>query len=287
MSELNDQELFKAAISDEPVTEAPVETPAEETPQEQPRADHGRFAAKSEPEPEPTPQPAPQEPAKEPTEAMVPSWRLREINEAREANERRWQNERDDLMRQMAELRQQVKPQTQEPVDWFTDPNAALKQQLSPIEQQYQSLEKRLLMRASRAEALSEYGKDAVKEMESAIEKAYQERHPDMQLLAAQMQASEHPIGVAMQWHQRDKLVRDTGGDLNAFKQRILDDAMKDPAFQAKVVEMVRGGQGNPQGKPNTLVQLPPSISRAPSAASPHEQSGDLSDGSLFRHAMS
>src|SRR5687767_7232752 len=104
---MDDKELFNAATSDEVAT---VETPAD-TPEtvDQPRDEHGRFAPKaSEPEAEqvtPQPEPAAQP---EPQEAQVPSWRLREEREAREAAESRYREAQAHFQRQMQELQSRV-----------------------------------------------------------------------------------------------------------------------------------------------------------------------------------
>lgn len=184
MSELNDKELFESAISDQPEVKSEPETAKEEPKGDgQHRNEKGQFASK-EAKPEPVAETQPEQPKAEKPEAdkeaHVPSWRLREVNEAREAAERRAMQVENDL----AELRRQMQSQApkEEPVDFFTDPNAAFKQQLSPLESRLQTVTQNLTLRASRAEAVATYGKDAVKEMETAVENAMRERHPDMRL---------------------------------------------------------------------------------------------------------
>ena len=89
-----------------------------------------------------------------------------------------------------------------------------------------------------------------------------------------------------MQWYQDQKIRQETGGDLSAYRQKILDEAMKDPAFQAKVLESTRTqAQAAPSGNPN--IKLPPSISRLPgSGVSAAElDGGDMTDASLFKYA--
>ena len=295
MSDLNDKELFDNAIAD-----TPAETPTEvvETPQnvDEPATEGrvrdpetGRFAKAETPAPvTEQPQAEPQaEPQVQPDNAAhVPSWRLREVNEAREAAERRFNDEvaaRQNLERQLAEIRQQNQPKA-EPIDIFTDPDAAFKQRLSPVEEQMRTMQANFNLRASKAEAIAGHGKAAVDEMEKALGEAMRSGQPDMQTLSVQMRNSDDPVGVAMNWYQRDKLVKETGGDLSAFKTNLL----KDPTFLAQALEAAKAqasGQ-SPGTRPNTVVQLPPSINRATSAASPHDEAGDLSDKSLYANAI-
>ena len=290
MTELSDKELFESAISDAPIVEETPEAPVVAETNDGPvRDEKGRFAPKQAAEPVTEAQPAPvvdEQPAKE--EAQVPSWRLRELREAREAAERRAQEAADraaHLERQFAAMQQQLQQQKpQEPVDPWADLPGYLQQSQSTFEQRLAQAEMRANLRASRAEQIAIHGREAVTEMEKAIDEASRKGHPDLPLLSMQMRNSDDPVGVAMQWYQRDKLVRETGGDLTAFRNRTLEEALKDPAFLAKAVEAVKAQSGM---KPttNTVVQLPPSINRATSAASPHDDAGDLSDASLMAFA--
>lgn len=300
MSELNDKELFESAISDTPLEATPE--PAQETPAPaeadtdgQPRDDKGRFAPKAAEADEPAPQaeaalqPAAQQQQTD-TAAQVPSWRLREVNEEREAAVRRAidaEARAQSVERQIAELRRQSEPKP-EPIDVYADPLGAFKQQLSPIEQQLQTTNANTNLKMSRLEAMIVHGAEAVTEAEKAVGEAMKAGHPGMAALAAEMRNSEHPVGVALNWHQREKLLKETGGDLSSYKNKTLEDALNDPAFLAKAMERARAqasGQAQPNGKPNTTVQLPPSLNRAPSAASPHEEIGTLADRDLYAFA--
>lgn len=290
--QLNDKELFESAISDTPsekVAEAPVEQPVEQASDEgRVRDEKGRFApkeAKPETVVEQQPEPAQAQAPVADKEAHVPSWRLREVNEAREAAERRAAQFESEMAQLRRLLQEQQKPK-EEPVDFFQDPQAALKQHISPIESQFQTLAQNLTLRASKAEAIAVHGREKVAEMEAAIGKAMQERHPDIGILRTQMQNSDDPVGVAMQWHQRESLIRETGGDIAAFKSKMSEELLKDPAFLAKAIEAVKGQAAVPQGKATNTVQLPPSLNRAGSAASPHDDPGDLSDRSLYAQAI-
>jgi hypothetical protein len=284
----------------EPIAE-PAETP-------EPIADatgrlhgqDGKFVPKAkEPDAAPIQQQAPETPdTPQPTEddkaAQVPSWRLREVREAREAAERKAEEavresyavrqQLQDMQRRLAELQ---KPK-QEPVDFFANPEAAIAQHISPIEERFAQLQSKLLLNSSRAMAVAIHGAAAVQEMEAAVEKATRENHQELSLLAAQMRASDDPVHVAMQWHKRTKLWETTGGDPDAYKKRVLEDAMKDPEFQAKVLAAARGqAEATPTARPN--VQLPPSLNKATGAGltnSDPSEEADMTDRGLFKYAM-
>lgn len=296
---MDDQGLLSSIMADE------AKEPAVETPIEQPRDDQGRFAPKEEAEAKPAEvKPAEAKPAEPQPEAKqavpeddktgnVPSWRLREEREAREAALRRvdeesraryaLQSQLQDMQRQMERLQ----APKQEPVDFFTDPNAAFKQQLSPFEQRFESLASEVRLNTSKAMAVSLHGAQPVMEMEQAIEKAMAANDPDMMPLAAQMRASNDPVSVAMKWHQSRKLWETTGGDPDAYRQRVLDEAMKNPEFQAKVIELARG-QAPAQSSSRPNIQLPPSLNKASGSGSStvSGEDADMSDRALFAHAM-
>jgi hypothetical protein len=285
-TELNDKELFESAIADTPAEETVTQeqTPEPESDaarQERERDERGRFVAKAEETPaEPVAAQQEAAPQAQPNEAHVPSWRLREVNEAKEAAERRARELEDRyhaIERQFAEMKQsQQKPQ--EPVDWFTDPNAAIRQNLDPVRQDFQ------MALASQRNQFSEMlARQSVGDAKIEEVKKWVSSRMNDPVLSARVEQSPHPWGELIRSYDEQKTLSEIGGDINSFRQKVLDDAMKDPAFQAKVVEMVRGGS---QAKPNTVVQLPPSLNKAAAASSPYEDEGDMSDRSLFANAM-
>jgi hypothetical protein len=309
---MDDKALFDSAMAPEPkpVDAAPAAPPPAEPPApaptgERPRDEQGRFVPLTEAKPVETPAaptaaepPAAATPQPTPTDdtaAQVPSWRVREITEARQAAERRsqeverqnyaFQAELEQMRQQLANL--QPKP---EPVDFFQDPDQALRQRLDPFEQRLRDFEGRMKLSTSRAQAMVVHGPQMVGEMEQTINQAMQSNHPDMPLLARNMQASDDPVGVAMHWYRLNKVVTETGGDLTSYRQKILDDAMKDPQYQAKVLEAARTQAGAPSAngtRPN-VVNLPPSLNRATGAGVSNAAASDddMSDRALFKHAM-
>jgi hypothetical protein len=292
---MDDKELFAAAIE-----EVPKE--AEETQEvtEQPRDEQGRFAKQeatdaAPTQPEPAEQPTEQPEAKE--EANVPSWRLREVREAREAAERREQEatrqayalhaQLQAMQRELAQLR----APKQEPVDFFANPEQALEQQFeqrrTPIEQRFAQMEGQLRLNSSKAIAIATHGGQAVVEMEQAIAQAMQSGHPEMNVLAAQMRTSDDPVSVAMQWYQRDKLLKETGGDISNYRTKLEGDLLKNPEFRAKAMEAWRTeAQSQPGTRP--AINLPPSLNRATgSGGNLGQDDGDMSNEALYSHAIS
>src|SRR6185436_15863073 len=246
--QMDDRELFQSTMEPEPKAETQQEP--EPASQERPRDEQGRFAPKQEQvEPVKAEQPAQAaqaDPAKD-EGGQVPSWRLREVSEARQAAERRaeevqrqfyaTQARLQDMERQFASIN---KPKP-EPTDFFANPDAAIQERLSPIEERFAQLESRMRLNSSRAMAVVMHGKETVTEMEQTIAKAIDAGHPEMQALSMRMRQSDDPVGIAVDWFKHHKVISETGGDLASYKAKLLEEAMKDPAFQAKAMETWRG----------------------------------------------
>ena len=282
----SDQDIFRSAMTEEP-KEAVAEGGSGGS-EEKPRDELGRFAPKQADDAsvaaiEQQPEQVKEQPVVEPSkdEAQVPSWRLREQREELEARLARELEQAE--RRHKAQFEQWVQSQQpkQEPVDFFANPDAAIDQRVAPIESRFEQLASRLVLRASKAEAMATHGVASVQEMEQAIGKAMQEQHPDMPVLSMQMRNSDDPVGVAMSWYKRDKLLRDTGGDLGKYETALQEKLLKDPAFQAKAMEAWRAQASQP-GNPSK-VQIPPSLNRASgSAGNGADEGGDMSDASLW-----
>lgn len=283
-------------MADEPVREAPEPVPTPE-PEAQPegdraRDDKGRFVAK---EQEAQPQevaPAVTEPTA-PTEqdGQIPPWRLREMREERDAARQEAQRAAQEgltLRQQMQALQQQLtqlqKPKP-EPVDFFQNPDEALQQRLSPVEDRFNNLAAHLTYRASLAENIATHGREAVAEMRKAIKAAHDRGDPGVQLLERQMDGHGDPVGLAMDWYKQSSLVQRTGGDLDAYVQKQLDEKLKDPAFLAKAMEAARAKAG--QAPPTPSIKLPPSLNKATGSGitGADLDDHDMSDAALFKHA--
>lgn len=289
---VTDRELFDEANMDEaPAEEAVAEVPAAEPeptePTEQPeqsgqpRDEHGRFAATTATEPgQAAAQPPP---VVDDNAAMVPSWRVREINEEKralaekvaafEAERLQWQRQ------QVQQPPQQVQPATPPArPDPLLDPDgyaAAIRQELRE-----EALNER------RETSLANAHKTYKTEFEEAYAAAQKQVDP---ALKARMQQSRDPGETLMEWHRERKTMAEVGNDPNAFFNKRLDAWLADPANQAKALERIRGGAqqqlqpGAP--KPAPAVSLPPSLTRTASAATIDADDDDISNDGLWRHA--
>ena len=300
-----DQELFQDAIS----SEAPAETPPAtvEKPAETPPADTGgkqgrdpatgQFTGKSSvpatgEKPATTAQPGGDRPATtEPTggDHRVPLSEHLSERERRQNAER----DRDEARRYVEQLARQVEAlqrprEAPKPPDPWLDPQGhadfIARQQTAPLERQLE------LQRDgfSRMMAVEKYGEEPVAQAFSALETAVR-LDPAMRLQAQQIWQASHPYGALMSWHRREQAMKEFGSDPAAYKARLRDEFLKDPEFRKAVVEAIKAetmpaGNGS---RPQSVTRLPPSLSRAPSAASPNG-AGDLvplTDAELFREA--
>lgn len=293
-NEVSDSDLLAGALSDEaPETVETTEERAEPESDGQPRDENGRFAAKAEEVQQDTAAPAKAQDNSERGDGHVPSWRLREIAEERrqaQAERDAARAEADSSRREMDALRRQMEQNAPkpEPVDIFADPNKWAEQQFTPFEQRMAQMQSNFMLRVSRAENVAIHGRTVVDEAEKAIGEAMAARDPDLSALRARMAASDDPVGIAIEWHKSRSLLKETGGDLNAYTQRKLEEALSDPAFLAKALESAKNqanGQ-NGQNRPSNTIRLAPSLNRlAPAAATLADDDGDASDSGLFSYA--
>lgn len=107
------------------------------------------------------------------------------------------------------------------------------------------------------------------------------------QRLADEIRNAPNPGRALMRWHQREETLRQIGdGGLDGYRQRALDEAMKDPAFRAKAMEAWRAEAATAaQPQPGSRSQTPsiPSLNRTTGA--PMATVGPLSDAELFEKA--
>jgi hypothetical protein len=286
MSDL-EQDIFDSALTDdapeaaEPQIEASPEPVADEGPT---RDEMGRFAAKAAPEPKA--EPAPQEQAAEsaPAHGGIPSWRLKEeADRARAAEERYNQNQRElaELRAQIAQFQKQSEPPKAVP-DIFEDAGAFVghnvSQAVDPIKQEIGQLREFY----SQREAVRTHGEEKVKSAYDWIAQGMQSRDPERMAIYQRAMGSFDPYGEIVTAHQKQSIFQQIGTDPNAYFDKQLEERMKDPAFQAKLLESVRGSA---QSRPST-VKLPPSLSKVSSAAPLQvDDDYDGSEAGLFKYA--
>lgn len=227
-------------------------------------------------QPDPEPQPTPQAP--EPT---IPPARLREEAEARRNAERRAAQLEERLA--ALERQQQPQPARVDPVERvLSDPTGLVREEaqtlVDPLTQQMSKLTEFY----SQRDAVREFGQDKVTAAYQALDQAASTGDPDAIAAVSRVKKSMDPFGDIVRWHQNATTLAETKGDLTAYRQRVLEEAMKDPEYVRKVVESSRQAaqqSGNVVARP--AVTAPPSLTRVGAAALP-ENMEDVSDADLF-----
>ena len=270
---VTDQDLFNEANADEaPADEVEVEAPEAEVEQEQPRDEHGRFASTQEEPPAVVEPPAPVDD----NAAMVPSWRVREINEEKRALAEKLAAIEAERLKWQQPPAPQPAPKVEKP-DPLLDPEGYEKYLEAKFEEK--------LLTNHRNASLAQAHKTYKTEFEEAYAAANKQVDP---VLKARMQASNDPGETLIQWHREMKVKAEVGDDPNAFFERRFEAYLADPANQAKVLERIRGGAQQQPGTPRQAapVNLPPSLTRATNASSATSaDDDDVSDDGLWRHA--
>lgn len=285
---MNDEELFNSAMTEAaPEIEAPAEPEANEGGQS--RDEQGRFTAKAaEPEPEGQSESEAAAPQTTKDEAHVPSWRLREVNDAREAAERRAREIEDRYQRELADLRSRLpKQEAQAAPDLYEDPNGFVghnvRQAVDPIKSEIGQMREYF----SRRDAEREHGADKVQAAFAWLEEGSASRDPERFAIYQKAMQSMHPYGEIVKAHQERQLLQQIGSDPQKWFETSLEQKLQsDPQFAASLLQKIQqSARGAPQQQGST-VRLPPSLNRIASAQSAADASGDMSDASLFENAM-
>lgn len=265
----SDEELFNEAISEEA-----ADTPAVAETDQPVRDEAGRFAKKEEPETAQVVAETQVKPVVDDNAPMVPSWRVRELREERDAAAERLkalESERAQWQRQ-----QQPQPQVQQPEkaakpDPLLDPEGYAKSVRDEIREEILS-ERREESLQRAAETHPEEFKEAYAAATKAVDPA----------LKARMQQSRDPGKTLLEWHRENKVKAEVGTDPNAWLEKKLEERLNDPAFLQKALERSKGASQQADGRPR--VELPPSLNGASrSNASLKPSNDDLSDEDLFR----
>jgi hypothetical protein len=210
---------------------------------------------------------------------MVPSWRVREINEEKRARPKGLLPLKLNWLVWQAPPQQpqpQAPPVKVERPDPLLDPEGYAKAVREEIREE---------MLADRREmSLANAHRTYKTEFEEAYAAAQKNLDP---VLKMKMQTSRDPGETLIEWHREQKIRAEVGNDPNAFFDRRLEAFLKDPANQAKVLERIRGGVQPQPGAPRQAapVNLPPSLTRATAAATIDADDNDVSDDGLWRHA--
>lgn len=273
------------AMFDSAMEDAPAETAEQPS---QPRDEQGRFAPKpaeaaqdqvTQPAPEPAIEPATPTQEPQPQTQGIPPWRLKEEADARRAVEA----ELAEMRRELVQLRQPKQPE--KVPDLYEDPGAfvdhGVRQQIDPVKSEIANLREYY----SRKDAIREHGAEKVKAAYDALGQGIRSNDPEAAMVYQRAMQSPDPFGDIMSWHQKQTLFSQVGSDPNAWLEKQLEERLKDPTYQAKLLERIRG---NVQQQPNrpSVTQLPPSLNKVTSAAPPGDAGDDEGDAGLLKSAL-
>lgn len=295
-----EQEIFDQASAAEPPAEAPVADPATPDPAaalaaSPDRDEQGRFRAKAEAaasQPATATDPAPAQPQTQADHRIPIAELLRERDERQAA-----QRERDESRRQAQALAQQLedmrRPKPAPRPDPWQDPGAfaehIAREQVTPIQQNQDAI----VDRFSRLMASEKFGEDKVNAAFAALE-AEVRSNPSARYEAQRIWQQPHPYGALVQWFSNQSALKEIGSDPAAYRTKLLTDAMKDPehrkAVMAAIEAEARGASpaGAAATRPTNVTRLPPSLTRAASAAPVNSAGGGdeaISDRDLYRFA--
>lgn len=267
--ELSEDSLFDEAVGDAPAEAAAEPAGAEVVPEKIETPAVVEPAAGAE------------KPAVDDNAPLVPSWRLREINEekrgladrlaALEAERANWE-------------RQQAQPKAAEPVakadmpDPLLDPDgykaAVRKEVRDDLLNDRRDLDLELT-RDANTEAFDKAHNEAMR-LKAAGDPAFVE-------LSQKMNATSRPGKVLLDWHKDRSVRAEIGGDLAAYKQRQREEALKDPEFR-KAAMAAWAAEAQPQSNGRPRVELPPSLNGASrsNAALRSAMNADVDDDALF-----
>lgn len=230
-----------------------------------------------------TPEPVVQQQPDPQPEPAIPPSRLREEADAR----RKAEGEAAELRGRLAayEQRQQPKaePQQQKPIPEPWDPGYTEYVQNLAREQAEQRYAPQMLALAKDS-AIARFSEEKVTAAEQAFMQAYQSRTLD-QADYDRVANAPNRYAAAVAWHQNQIVRQEVGNDPTAYKTRVLDEALKDPEFQKRVIEAARTqaqAAGNVIAQPaRPQAQSLPSLNKIGAVALP-DSGNDASDAELF-----
>lgn len=291
--DISDAALFEeASAKPAPIDEAEhaPQTEADDKPSDKPRDEGGRFASKQ-PAVEP---PAVTEPPSADADATgsVPSWRHREVSERARTVETENQTLRrqlDDMQRQIGAMHQrQAQPQKPADVpDPIVDPEGYRGYFETTMNDRLREMEANFSFRYAHA-AHSDKFEKAYDEMLSRAQRG----DPSV---VRHVMASPDPGSALMRWHNRETAYAQVGDDPSAWFEKQLAERLKDQTFAGSLVEKIRSGAsaanganggGNGANGQRPIVNLPPSLSRVPSARAADDGAIDASDAGMYQAAL-
>lgn len=227
--------------------------------------------------------PAPVEPpVKE--EAAVPSGRFREETEAR----RRAERERDELRGRLDAMRPPPQQQPPPAVDLFENPDGFVEQKMKPFVEQMRADFQMQREAMSLDFAMRNHGREQVDTAYQAMREGMSRGDQNAWGTYNRAMQSHDPYSVIVGWHKDGEALRSIGGDINAYRTRILDEALKDPEYQKRVMEATR--EHAVATGTNVARPVRPSVASSPSlgnfgAGGGNAQVVEPTDDELFRAA--
>ena len=210
---------------------------------------------------------------------------LTELLNTRERAQRA-EAEAQQLRQQWAALQQQAEAmqrQQQQPQTIFDDPQQYLMQNvIAPLRQEMQTQQLREKDAMSREFANHQFGEQAINQALTDLTRIRQT--PQGNVTYWQIMNSGHPYGALVRWHQQARAQQAIGPDPEAWFRKRSAQLLDDPRWQAAAIERARARQQQ-QTRGAANVSLPPSLSSVAAAAPRLEDSGDLSNESLYRFA--
>lgn len=302
--EVDESALFAEALADAHGPEAQPEPQPQPQPETgQPRDERGRFAslmeeerARQQPAEGPTEEPKPEAaPAgQEKPQGGIPPHRLAEVTQARKAAEERaaaLEAQLQAVMRMMQGQQPQPQPPqpSADPIETLlTKPDEWGNRLVEPVRDEVFRTREFF----SQQLAVQRHGEDRVGEAYAALQQAIQRGEMSGQAVVSTLRQSMDPYGEIMGWYDRRRVMSEVGSDPKAWFDKQLEERIKDPAFQASLLEKVRAGAAAPQPtgngpRPAPVVNLPPSLSRAAAAAAATADPIGTSEADIFRYATS
>lgn len=196
-------------------------------------------------------------------------------------------DKRQALQRQIEELRRQI-PAKEAPKapEFWEQPEGNIDHR---VQQAVQPLVQEFIMQreqTSRALAAIQYGEDTVNEAYKDLETRIQSGDPVARFDYQRVMAQPNQYAALVQLHQQRKALNEIGNDPNAYREKLLSEALNDQAFLAKALEAAKAkAASSPSvvtyaapGKAKGL----PSISNVGAAGSVGASNADISDDDMF-----
>lgn len=225
-------------------------------------------------------------PADRPDDPPIPAGRLREESELR----RRAERERDDLAARLAQL---ARPQQQQPPkqpDQYEDGQGFVRAIVDPLlaaERQERQLEREAY---SMDRSVERFGPEVVVQSRQALEYFMQRNDPTAWATYNRAMKSHDPYGVIAGWFHERSVLHEVGGDLNAFRKREREEALKDPEYLKSAIEYAKksaAANNSFTHQPPVTAPVPrmPSLGNIGAAGGDSTQQPEPSDLELFRAA--